>query len=301
MVVDDPRTRNALEAVAFGRVTTPEDEAAAARALKALRELDDRASTARARAAGIPAVTAPGVGGARRAAAAGTGAASGPIMVEVVDDSQAISHDTWGVGPNRVTETLRRLWVVPVVVASIALGAVGGSVATRSAEKPPVSLAPVAQATVRPDSGELSAAAAAAAGAVAAQPQGDSVVDPVVRNASADAAAIASAEAWLNEAQRSVDAFPAADTLKAFRIDPNSTHLVTTEGTMGLWVARGVDGSLCLVMMTTASESSAVSACIPPAQFPIDGISLNTADGASAHWLTSGIDWGYGSAAGSTG
>jgi hypothetical protein len=167
-----------------------------------------------------------------------------------------------------------------VIVASIALGAVGGSVATRSAEKPPVSLAPAAQA---------------------AQPQGDSVVVPAVRDASADAAAIASAEAWLNEAQRSVDAFPAADTLKAFRIDPNSTHSVTTEGTMGLWVARGVDGSLCLVMMTAASESSAVSACIPPAQFPIDGISLNTADGASAHWLTSGIDWDFGSAVGSTG
>jgi hypothetical protein len=280
MVADDPRTRNALQAVAFGRAVTPEDQVAAARALQALRELDERASAARVRAAGIPVVPAPGTGGARRTAATGAGAASGPVTVEVVDDSQAFRdgawRDSWSATPNRVTETLRRFWVVPVIVASIAVGAVGGSVATRAAEKAPVSLAPAAQAIKPAYTGSYS------------EPNDADVADPVVPDPPSDAAALAGADALLSLPRLASDTFPDEATLKALGINPGSTHFLTTNETIRLWAARGFDRSLCLVILTTADGRSARSGCTPESQFPQEGVSVDAADGAYARWTASG-------------
>jgi hypothetical protein len=275
MVVDDPRARRELEAVAFGRAVTPEDEAAADRALKALRELDDRASAGRARAVGIPAATAPR--GARRADAAGVGVAPGPVMVELIDDSQAIRrafrNSAWSGAPNRVAETLRRFWVVPVVVASIALGAVAGSLATRATEKPPASLAPVGQSSVPPDSGS----------------SGDTTVvaDPVVPLPPSDADG-SSAEDWLNQPRRPVDTFPDEPGLMAFGIDPYSTHVVTTDKKTNVWVARGSNRSLCLVMVATA-DGSFQARCTPPELFPETGVTAEAEDGTTAHWNADGV------------
>jgi hypothetical protein len=274
MVVDDPRTRSSLQAVAFGRAVTPEDQAAAARALQALRELDERASAARVRAAGIPVVPLPGVGRARRNAVSGAGAASGPVTVEVVDDSQAFRDRAWRGGSGRVTESLRRFWVVPVVVASLAVGAVGGAVATRTADKPPASLAPHAQATVPAYNGSYS------------DPHNTVVAaDPVVP----DAAALATVDAFFGQPRLTSDSFPDEATLTDSGIDPNSTHFVTTAGITRVWAARGLDGNvLCLVMMTKADVGSSRAACIPEKQFPTEGVSIDAADGASAHWSPDG-------------
>jgi hypothetical protein len=277
MVVDDPRTRRELEAAAFGRAVTPEDEAAAARALKSLRELDDRASAGRAGAVGIPAATALGVGGARRAAATGVGVASGPVMVEVIDDSQAIRrasrNGAWSGAPDRVAETLRRFWLVPVVVASIALGAVAGSLATRATEMPPASLAPVGQSSVPPDS---------------ASPGGTTVVaDPVIPLPPSDADG-SSAEDWLNQPRRPIDTFPDEPGLMAFGIDPYSTHVVTTDRKTNVWVARGSNRSLCLLMVATA-DGSFQARCTPPEFFPDKGVSAQAEDGTFAHWGADGV------------
>jgi hypothetical protein len=274
MVADDPRTRDALQAVAFGRAVTPEEQAATARALQALRELDERAAAGRTRLADIPAVPAPGVGGVRRTVAAGSDAAPGTIMIEVVDDSQALRDGAWRGGPSRVTESLRRFWVVPVVVASLAVGAVGGSVAARTADKPPASLAPHAQATVPAYNGSYS------------DPHNTVVAaDPVVP----DAAALATVDAFFGQPRLASDSFPDEATLTDSGIDPNSTHFVTTAGTTRVWAARGLDGSvLCLVMMTKADVGSSRAACIPEKQFPTEGVSIDAADGASAHWSPDG-------------
>jgi hypothetical protein len=276
MVADDPLTRDALQAVAFGRAVTPEGQTAAAQALQALRELDELASAARTGAVAIPAVPVPGVGGARRAAT-GTGVASGSIMVEIVDDSQAFRDGAWRGGPNRVTESLRRFWVVPVVVASLAVGAVGGVVSTHAAEKPSTSLAPAGQATAPADNGEPSYSADQGDAAAAA----DSEV-----TALSTAAVLANVEAWLGPPRLPSDNFPDEATLTASGIDPSSTHFVMTGGTMRLWAARGFDGSLCLVMMATVDGGSQ-SGCVPENQFLIDGVSI-AGDSASAHWRTDG-------------
>jgi hypothetical protein len=303
MVVEDPQTRNALQAVAFGRVVTPEDQAAAARALEALRELDERASAARVRAVGVPAVPVPSVGGARRAGAIGAGGASGPVTVEVVDDSQAVRDDAWRAGPSRIAESLRRFWVVPVIVASLALGAVGGSVATRAAaEKPPASLAPAAQATEPSGNGEPSDSDAQGDAAAAA----DSVVPPPSQNyvapdsptpdPSAAAAAIAGAESWLSQPQLGTDIFPNESSLTSLGADPGSAHLVTSDSAMSIWVVRGKSDGLCLAMVVATDESFELS-CVPEDQFPIVGVSIGTPDGASAHWDANGVDYGYGPSA----
>jgi hypothetical protein len=271
MVADDPLTRDALQAVAFGRVVTPEDRDAAARALQALRELDERAG--RTRVADIPAVAMPAPGAARRA---GADVASGLVVVEVVDDSQALSYDAWRGGPRRVTESLRRFWVVPVVVASLAVGAVGGVVATHAAEKSSASLAPAAQTTAPADSGPSDSAEQREAAAAA-----ESEV-----TALSTAAVLANVEAWLGPPRLPSDNFPDEATLTASGIDPSSTHFVMTGGTMRLWAARGFDGSLCLVMMATVDGGSQ-SGCVPENQFLIDGVSI-AGDSASAHWRTDG-------------
>jgi hypothetical protein len=241
--------------------------------------------------AGIPAVSVPGVGGARRTAATGAGAASGPVMVEIVDDSQALGHVAWSGAPNRVTESLRRLWVIPVVIASIALGAVGGSVATRAAEKPPVSLAPVGQATTLPSNGSYTDTTVVTDPVVLDPPSNAVVADPVVPDSASAAAAIAKVYAWLNQPQRSVDKFPNPEALGGFGIDPNTTHFVTTEGTTSVWVARGTDRGLCL-LMTTAVDGMIQDGCVPEAQFPRAGVSIGAADGTFVTWDPSGVSFG---------
>jgi hypothetical protein len=291
MVADDPRTRDALQAVAFGRAVTPEDQAAAARALQALRELDDQASAGRTGAVAIPAV--PVLGGARRAVAAGTGVASGPVMIEVVDDSQALRDRAWRGGPNRVMESLRRFWVVPVVVASLAVGAVGGVVATRVAEKPSASLAPAALTTAPADSGGPTDSAeqgdaAAAESALTVPPDANYLEpDPIVTDPATAAAALASAEDWLNQPQRPVDIFPNVQSLVTLGADPNSTHFVMTEGAMGLWVLRGKADSLCLAMVPRAGGGFGMG-CSPENEFSTVGVSIGL-DGTFARWDGNGV------------
>jgi hypothetical protein len=290
MVADDPRTRDALQAVAFGRAVTPEDQAAAARALQALRDLDDRASAGRTRVADMPAVAMPGPGAARRA---GTDVAPGTIMVEVVDDSQALRDGAWRGAQSRVTESLRRFWVVPVVVASLAVGAVGGVVATHAAEKPSASLAPAAQTTAPSDSGPSDSAeqsdAAAAAESVLTQPPEETYddPDPKATDPTSAAAALAGAEDWLNQPQRSVDIFPNVQSLVTLGADPNSTHFVTTEGAMSLWVLRGKADTLCLAMVPTAGGGFGMG-CAPEKEFSTVGVSIGQ-DGTSARWDGNGV------------
>jgi hypothetical protein len=255
MIVDDLRRRRELEAVAFGRVITPEDEAAAALALQELRELDERA--------------------AAESAATGPGVASGLAAVEVLDDSQAIRESAWPGAwsgtSNRISESLRRFWVVPVVVASIALGAIGGSLATRTAEKTPVGAVPLWQSSVWPETSS----------------SGDARADPAVPQPqnSADGT---SAEDWLNQPRLLRDTFPDEPGLMAFGVDTNSTHIVTTEGATNVWIARGSTGSLCLVMVASADGSFQVR-CTPPDLFPTMGVSAEAEDGTTAHWSTDGV------------
>jgi hypothetical protein len=258
MIADDLRVRRELEAVAFGRVDTPEDEAAAARALQALqalRELDDRAASMAPEPVNVM-----------------------PVNVEAVDDPDGMSHGAPSGIPNRVTKSLRRFWVVPVVVASIALGAVAGWVATRAAEKPPVSS--VGQATVPPDAGSTSDTI--------------SVAGPTLPPSDADGT---SAEDWLNQPRQPMDIFPDEPGLLAFGVDPNSTHVVTTEGATSVWIARGSASSLCLVLVATVDGSFQVR-CTPPELYAEKGVSAEAADGTTAHWSGGGVTV---SVAGSTG
>jgi hypothetical protein len=242
MVADDPRTRRELETVAFGRLITPEDEAAAARALQALLELDERA----ARVASEPVSPAP--------------VSPAPVSVEVVDDPDGMSHDAPSGVPRRVAESLRRFWAIPVVIASIALGAVGGSWATRLAA-PPAGPAASSDTTVVSNS---------------ASPQPPSDADG------------SSAEDWLGQPRRPIDRFPDEQSLATFGVDPNSTHVVRTEGTTHFWIARGSAGSLCLVMMATSDGSTQVR-CVPPELFPELGVSVEADDGTSAYWSPDGV------------
>jgi hypothetical protein len=236
MIADDQRTRRELETVAFGRVVTAADEDAAARALQALRELDERVSP-RAPEAGIPAADV----------------ASGPVTTEVVGVQNRAQ--------NRVTGSLRRFWVVPVVIASIAVGAIGGSWATRMAAASPTGPAVSRDTTVVSNS-------------AAPQPPSD-----------ADGS---SAEDWLGQPRRPIDTFPDEQNLVAFGVDPNSTHVVRTEGTTHFWIARGSAGSLCLVMMATSDGNTQVR-CVPPELFPELGVSAEADDGTSAYWSPEGV------------
>jgi hypothetical protein len=240
--MDDPRSRNALEAVAFGRVVTPEDRAAATQALQALRDLDERAASP----------------------------APAPVTVGVIDDAQKRRDGVWSDAPNRVTETLRRLWVVPVVVASLALGAVGGSFATRVAE--PADLAPVAQATVSSDNGTYSGPSDTAIAA-----------DPVPGPASD--AILASAENMLDQPRIPADTFPAQEQLADFGIDPSTTHFVKVaedDGTTTLWIARAADGRLCLVLLPY--NASFRAACTEQELFAKDGATVIGDEGIDARW-----------------
>jgi hypothetical protein len=241
MVADDPRTRRELETVAFGRVVTAEDEAAAARALQALRELDERAASV---------ASGPVNAGPVNAA---------QIDAAVVDDPDG-SHGTPSGVSRRVTESLRRFWAIPVVIASIAIGAVGGSWATSMAT-PPAGPAASRDTTVISNS---------------ASPQPPSDADGT------------SAEDWLSQPRRAIDTFPDEQSLVAFGVDPASTHVVRMEGTTHFWIARGSAGSLCLVMMATADGAFQVR-CVPPELFSELGVSAEADDGTSAYWSPDGV------------
>jgi hypothetical protein len=232
MVVDDPRTRRELEAVAYGRAVTPTDDAAVARAMQALRELDDRAASATPE----------------------------PVTVEVVDDPLRMSHDAQS---RAITRSLRRFWVVPVVIASLGLGAVGGAVATRAV---------LGQVTVPPGSGSWRDTTIANS----ATPQPPSDADG------------SSAEDWLSQPRRQIDSFPDEPGLVAFGVDPYSTHVVKTDGMTHVWVARGSNRGLCLVMMAMTDGSFQVR-CTPPELFPDWGVTAEAEDGTTAHWSTDGV------------
>jgi hypothetical protein len=248
MIADDLRRRRELEAVAFGRVDTTEDEAAAARALMALRELDDRAASVATEPVDDEPVDAGPVN-------------DGPVDAEAIGYRDGMGHGALGGVPRRVTESLRRFWVIPVVIASIALGAIGGSWMTRTAAHSPAGPAASSDTTV-------------VANSAAPQPPSD-----------ADGS---SAEDWLDQPQRSSDIFPDPQALAAYEVDPNSTHVVRMEGTTHFWIARGNAGSLCLVMMATSDGSLQVR-CVPPELFPGIGVSAEANDGTSAHWGPDGV------------
>jgi hypothetical protein len=252
MIADDQRTRRELETVAFGRVVTAADEDAAARALQALRELDERASVEPARAVEA-------------------GVTPRPLAVEVPEPGQAASHGVWRGAPSRAIESLRRLWVVPLVIASIALGAIGGSLATRQAADSSANPAVLGQETVPPDTDSSSDTTV--------------IADPAAPQPPSDADG-ASAEDWLNQPRRPIDVFPDEPELIAFGVDPNSTHVVRTEAT-NVWIARGGESSLCLVMMTTAG--SIQIRCTPPELFAAKGVTAEAEDGTTAHWSADGV------------
>jgi hypothetical protein len=253
MVVDSSRARRELEEVAFGRVVTPEDQSAAAQALQALRDLDDR----------------------------GASPALEPVIVELADHSraaasQAMSHDDWSGTRSRFTETLRRLWVVPLVVASIAVGAIGGAAATRAVEKPQPGLAPVAQATAVPSYSTAPSDTSVAA-------------DPVVPDPSSDAV-LASAENMLDQPRLPADRFPDQQRLIDFGIDPSSTHFVRVaeeDGTTSVWIARAVNGRLCLVLLPY--NDSFRMACTEQERFAKNGVLVFTGEGIDASWDASGV------------
>jgi hypothetical protein len=243
-MADDPRTRDALQAVAFGRVVTPEGEAAAVRAFQALRGLDERAAS--------PTLE--------------------PVIVEVADHSraaasQAMNHDDRSGTRNRFTETRRRLWVVPLVVASIAVGAIGGAAATRAVEKPQADLVSVGPATA--------------------------AADPMVPDPQNAAAAITSFEEWLDRPQQPIDVFPDERSLTNFGVDSSSTHFVTAPGlsedTPKIWVARGSDSSRSWCLVVVPPDGNLRTACIPEEDFSRDGVSVATGPGAFVHWDSSGV------------
>jgi hypothetical protein len=100
-----------------------------------------------------------------------------------------------------------------------------------------------------------------------------------------------SAEDWLNQPRRPIDTFPDEQSLVAFGVDPNSTHVVKTEGSTHFWIARGSGGSLCLVMMAVSDGNFQVR-CVPPELFPEMGVSAEADDGTSAHWGPDGVTLG---------
>jgi hypothetical protein len=240
-MADDPRTRDALQAVAFGRVVTPEGEAAAVRAFQALRGLDERAAS--------------------------------PTLEPVIDqaaqadDSQVTRHGDWSGRSNRFTEALRRFWVVPLVVASLAVGAVGGVVATNAVEKSRADLVSVGPATA--------------------------AADPMVPDPQNAAAAITSFEEWLDRPQQPIDVFPDERSLTNFGVDSSSTHFVTAPGlsedTPKIWVARGSDSSRSWCLVVVPPDGNLRTACIPEEDFSRDGVSVATGPGAFVHWDSSGV------------
>jgi hypothetical protein len=129
---------------------------------------------------------------------------------------------------------------------------------------------------------------------VTSDQSGDSAAVPI-----SDAAALVSAEAWLSQPQQPADIFPKKSSLTALEADPASTHFVTSDTAVSIWVVRGKSNSLCLAMLA-ASDGSFELSCTPKEQFSAIGVSVGTPDGASAHWDANGVDYGFGPS-GSTG
>ena len=232
---------DALRRTAFGRTRSPADEAAAAKALAALRtEHEQRERKAAERRA-------------FECAAEPDHTASTPDPDAPVSERSAPFarvHPATSARRNRgearwLVPAASLLAAVGAVVAAIALAGDGDDLAATTTTSPPS--APLADAS------------------------------PFIVPGSAGAGSVVAAAQWFLEPQSSDDAFPGVDGFDS--IDAESTRLVWgADGDWSLWVATTVDSELCL-LASSATNRETVVTCTPQAAFLESGLTLTHSNG----------------------
>ena len=221
---DDTGEVERLRRVVYGPGATAEDRAAAVAGLRALadRESDGQVET------------------------------SAPSEV---GEAESAAHNEFDDEPER-PRGIRPLWLVPIVAASIAVGAIGALAVSPQLEAPPPSALP--------------SQSPAPAGQT---PPSQFVGGP---------GDLEAAERWFDDSATPRDAFPDTAFLDHLDIDPENVRFMGSEnGDWSVWAAKDRNGQLCLVVRD-ALEGGAAS-CATADEFTRNGISIGL-NGHSSYW-----------------
>lgn len=218
-----------LRRVAFGRQASADERAAAVEALRQLRTADEQRAAEAAERARVVADPAP----------------------ESADD-----ESEWAAEPDR-RHGIRPLWLIPIVVASIVVGAVGALAVSSQFEAAPPSVPPSQSHTP-------------------AQP-------PPPSGVVGGPGDLEAAERWFDGGATPSDAFPDAAFLEGLDIDQYDVRFMASEGSdWSVWVAKDRRGQLCLLVRNPPVGGSAAS-CSTTEDFERNGISIGLND-HTAFW-----------------
>lgn len=212
-----------LRRIAFGRESTAEERAGA---VEELRKLEIAHATEARQAAVEPDVT--------------ERSDSAPREISPASDPTTTATETDASGPRRRT-AVRAIWLVPIILASLAVGAIGGSV-----------WGAAHQSTTSPSAHASFALGTDGSG----QPGGD----------------LAAADKIFAQLRTTQDAFPLPGVVQNLR-QSSVRFLGGTTDAVQLWVGLNSEDELCLLLYESKSNSGAAS-CVTRANFASQGITL---------------------------
>jgi hypothetical protein len=152
---------------------------------------------------------------------------------------------------------IRPLWLVPIVAASIAVGAIGALAVSPQLEAPPPSALP----SQSPDPVEPTPPSQLEGG------PGD----------------LEAAERWFDGGATEGDAFPDPTFLQGVGIEPDNVRFMGSEGDdWSVWVAKDHRGQFCL-LVKEAIPGGAAANCATADEFSRNGITIGL-NGRSSYW-----------------